>query len=502
MAKMTKIFPLNRVEGDLELQIELDGEGVVQQARSVGTMYRGIENLMTGRAPLDSLVITPRICGICTTAHLNAAARALDMAYGVQVPDNARRLRNITLMVEQVQNDLRHVFLLFMPDCTSRRYADHPLFDEALKRYQVLKGETTIQTVQETKKVLEIIAILGGQWPHSSFMVPGGVVSVPSSNDIAQCRHILRQFRRWYEKRILGCSIERWREVRNLKALNTWLQAERTHQEGDIGFFLRFAAKAGLYAMGGGHGVFISCGGPDLPGDTRVLSPNSDGRFLPSGVFTRAGITPLDPQLISEDISCSYYRAEAASDHPYESLTIPDPDSADERKYSWTKAPRYDGRPAETGPLAELLVAADPLFTDWVMSKGASVFIRELARLARPALLLPAMEQWLAEMTRSETAYYQDHLKSVTTQGYGLVSAPRGILGHWVSIENGKIANYQVITPTAWNGSPRDGNGMRGPWEEAVVGTRVRDPDRPVEVEHIVRSFDPCLVCMVHAIRI
>lgn len=502
MAQTTKIIPLNRVEGDLELQIEFDGEGVVQQARSVGTMYRGIENLMTGRAPLDSLVITPRICGICTTAHLNAAARALDMAYGVEVPDNARRLRNITLMVEQVQNDLRHTFLLFMPDCTRRNYVDHPLFDEVLKRYQVLKGETTIQTVQETKKVIEIIAILGGQWPHSSFMVPGGVVSVPSGNDIAQCRHILRQFRRWYENRVLGCSIERWRQVRSVKELDAWQQESPAHQQGDLGFFLRFAAKAGLGHIGNGHGVFISCGGPDLPMTTQVPSRNSDGRLLPAGIFSDGAIAPLDPRLISEDISCSYYQADIPVCHPYEGRTIPDPDSPDQQKYSWTKAPRYNGRPAETGPLADLLVAADPLLTNMVASQGPSVFIRVLARLVRPAILLPAMEQWLAEMTEAETAYYQDHLKSVTAQGYGLVSAPRGILGHWVSIENGKILNYQVITPTAWNGSPRDGNGARGPWEAAVVGTRVRDPDRPVEVEHIVRSFDPCLVCTVHAISI
>jgi hydrogenase large subunit len=333
-------------------------------------------------------------------------------------------------------------------------------------------------------------------------MVPGGVVSVPSGNDIAQCRHILRQFRRWYEKRILGCSIERWREVRSRKELDTWLHESLPHQEGDLGFFLRFAQKTGMDTMGGGHGVFISCGEPDLPEDTQVCSYDSDGGFLPAGIFSEAGIVPLDPQLISEDISCSYYQSDPPNRHPYESLTIPDPNHADGRKYSWTKAPRYDGRPAETGPLADMLVAGDPLLTNCVTSKGPSVFVRELARLVRPAVLLPAMEQWLAEMTQSDTTYYKDHVKSVTTRGFGLVSAPRGILGHWVSIQNGKIANYQVITPTAWNGSPQDGNGVRGPWEEAIVGTRVHDPDRPVEVEHIVRSFDPCLVCTVHAIRL
>ena len=508
MPTTTKIIPLNRVEGDLELQVEIDDDGVVQQVRSIGTMYRGIENLMTGRAPLDSLVITPRICGICTTSHLNAAAKALDMAYGVTIPDNAQRLRNITLMVEQIQNDMRQVFLLFMPDCTGSSYVQHPLFEEAVRRYQPLKGETASQTVYETQKILEIIAILGGQWPHSSFMVPGGVVSVPSANDIAQCLHLVRQFRRWYEQSVLGCTIDQWQAVNSVNKLYGWLEASPVHQDSELGFFLRFAFKAGLDRIGRGHGAFISCGGPELPNATQVTSYGCDGRFLPAGVWSQGGKTALDPQRITEDCSCSYYQSDAQVQHPYEGLTLPEAaatmlvaGAGGGRRYSWTKAPRYDGKPAETGPLADLLVAQVPLFNDWVIQKGVSVMARELARLVRPALIIPAMEQWLKEMVSDDGPYYHDYIKKVTAQGFGLVAAPRGILGHWVIIRNGRILNYQVITPTAWNGSPMDKNGLRGPWEEAIVGTRVKDPSQPVEVEHIVRSFDPCLVCAVHVVR-
>jgi hydrogenase large subunit len=326
------------------------------------------------------------------------------------------------------------------------------------------------------------------------------VVSVPNGNDIAQCRHILRQFRRWYESRILGCPLERWQPVDSIKALNTWLHESPAHQKSDLGFFLRFAAKAGLDRIGRGHEHFISCGGPDLPADTQVSSRNGDGRFMPAGIFSRSGILPLDPEMIAEDVACAFYKGDDGSQHPYDARTVPQTEDHDPRQYSWTKAPRYDGRPAETGPLADLLVAGDPLFTEWLKTRGASVFIRELARLVRPALLLPAMDRWLAEMAASETTYYQDYWKTVTTQGFGLVGAPRGMLGHWIRIRNGEIANYQIITPTAWNGAPKDGAGVRGPWEEAIVGTHVRDPARPVEVEHIVRSFDPCLVCTVHAL--
>ena len=120
-------MPLNRSEGDLEIHLEMDNE-MVSEARSVGTMYRGFENLLKGRAPLDGLVITPRICGICSTSHLKAAVKALDMIAEVSVPDDAIRVRNLTLMAEQLQNDLRHTFLLFTPDFTSPAYRKGILF--------------------------------------------------------------------------------------------------------------------------------------------------------------------------------------------------------------------------------------------------------------------------------------------------------------------------------------------------------------------------------------
>lgn len=501
MVQIRKIIPLNRVEGDLTIHIELDDDNVVREARSVGTMYRGIENLMPGRAPLDSLVITPRICGICTTAHLNAAARALDMAYQAQVPDNAQRLRNITLLVEHLQNDLRHAFLLFMADFTDPYYADQPLYGEAMRRCQVLKGESVIHTVQETKKVIEIIAVLGGQWPHSSFMVPGGVVSVPTSSDIIQCRQILRRFRHWYETRVLGCSLERWSAVKSKRELEIWLDERPAHAQSDLGFFIRFAQAAGLDRLGRGHDRFISCGGPPLPAGTDVKGRVNGDQLWPPGIFTAAGVVPLEPQKIAEDISCSYYQGASGPCHPFEGRTQPDAEGRNGRAYSWAKAPRYDGLPAETGPLAEMLLAGEPLFVEWIRVQGGSAFVRELARLARPALLLPAVDQWLAEMARCEGLYFSDYFKGLTTRGYGLIPAPRGILGHWVTIEDGIIANYQVITPTAWNASPRDGQDLRGPWEEALIGTPVRNPERPMEVEQIVRSFDPCLVCTVHAVR-
>jgi Ni,Fe-hydrogenase I large subunit len=84
--------------------------------------------------------------------------------------------------------------------------------------------------------------------------------------------------------------------------------------------------------------------------------------------------------------------------------------------------------------------------------------------------------------------------------GWGVTEAPRGALGHWVQIENGTIANYQCVVPSTWNGSPRDAAGQRGPWEEALIGTPVSDPEKPVEILRTIHSFDPCMACAVHVV--
>lgn len=498
--KKMKIYPLNRVEGDLEVFVEIEN-GVVTEARSAGIMYRGFENILVGRAPLDGLVLTPRICGICSTSHLKAAAKALDMFFKAKVPDNAKRVRNVTLIAEKMQNDFRHAFLLFMSDFTNQEHKSHSLYSEAVERYRPLKGETAIQTIQETKKVLEIIAILGGQWPHSSFMVPGGVVCIPSAHEISHCLFLLSNFRQWYERRVLGCTIERWLEVRNKSDIDVWLDETDSHANSDLGFFVRFAREAGLDKLGKGHGNFISFGSMEMPENTAIKSHNNDGLFLPSGFTYNSRVHTFNQEKITEDLSHSWFSDESAK-HPFDGVTTPYASGSEGGRYSWAKAPRYDGMPAETGPLAEMVMAADPLVLDMVREDGPNVYLRELARLVRTVFLIPIMEQWLKETASCKEEFYCDHGEAENGDGYGLVEAPRGALGHWVKIGEEKIENYQIITPTAWNASPRDANGVRGPWEEALIGTEIKDLDNPVELDHIIRSFDPCLVCTVHTINL
>lgn len=489
-------IPLNRVEGDLEIRVALENNRVVD-AWSSGTMFRGFENIILGRGALDGLVITPRICGICSTTHLMAAARALDQIAGVTVPDNAIRLRNTALLAEHCQGDVRQSVLMFLPDFATAAYTDHPLHAEAVKRYAPLQGERCIDVVRQTKTLLEIIAILGGQWPHSSFMVPGGVSYIPPLAELNQCRHILRRYRQWYERSVLGCTLERWQDVQSAADLDAWLNESAAHRDSDTGFLLRFADTAGLCELGRGHGHFLSSGLPDMPLETAA----TPYRFA-TGFVDKAGqARPFDQMQVAEHVAASWYADYPGGRHPFEGITEPHATGAEGKKYSWSKAPRYLDQPAETGPLAERIVGGDPLFSDLLRRDGVNLVIRQLARLTRPARLLPAMEIWLDEMiTRPDQPYYTPVQAMPDGQGCGLIEAARGTLGHWVAIRDGKIARYQIVTPTAWNGSPRDSAGVRGPWEEALIGTPIKDIANPVEAGHVVRSFDPCLVCTVHVV--
>ena len=164
-------------------------------------------------------------------------------------------------------------------------------------------------------------------------------MSVPSSGDIAQCRHILNGFRRWYEKQVLGCSLERWQAVQTWDDLQAWLDEDALHQNSELGFFLKIGQSTGMDRLGRGPDCFISAGGPDVPG-----SDGSTTSLVPAGVFSAQGIAALDPEKITEDVTCSFFKETPG--HPFESRTLADPDTTDARKYSWSKAPRYDGKPA------------------------------------------------------------------------------------------------------------------------------------------------------------
>ena len=495
-------IPLNRVEGDLEILVDIE-DGVITEARSIGTMFRGFEELMLGRGALDGLVITPRICGICSLTHLNAAAEALDAICQITPPDNARRLRNVALMAETVQNDIRHSALMFMVDfAQARAYREAPFFAEALRRYDPLKGSIAHEVIKETKKMPQIVAIIGGQWPHTSFMVPGGVASMPDTTRPLQCNMIVKQFRAWYEHTVLGCSIDTWQQVRSLADLDAWLGEKREHREGEVGFLVRCLRESGMARLGGASNRYLSYGNFTLPLNTDVRG--YDGRFFAAGYAEGTTLATFDHRHIDEDTTHTWFEPTNAPLPPARGITIPRLDGVHHTDtcYSWIKAPRYNGKVIETGPLAEMIVNGEPLFLDMIAQQGATVLARQLARLTRPALLLPAMSTWLEELTHHSGRNFYFKVGDVPNgEGAGLIHAARGALGHWVVVFDQNIEHYQIITPTAWNGSPRDGAGKRGAWEQALIGIPIKDAENPIEAGHVIRSFDPCMVCAVHTVQ-
>jgi hydrogenase large subunit len=149
-----------------------------------------------------------------------------------------------------------------------------------------------------------------------------------------------------------------------------------------------------------------------------------------------------------------------------------------------------------------MVIGGHPLLTDVFNAEGSNVWSRQFARICRPATTLPQMKGILKELLENKLDPNLIHAPEVEDgEGYGLVEAARGALGHWVKIKNGKIEKYQIVAPTSWNSSPRDSLGNPGHWEKTFVGTKVEDIENPIEIEHVIRSHDACLVCTVHVLN-
>ena len=497
MARVELSVNLNRVEGDLEIALALE-DGVVTEARTVGTLYRGFEQILVGRAPRDAMVITPRVCGICGTAHLYSAVLALEHAWKTPVPPNAARIRNLCLMAEGIQNDLRQTFLFFAPDFCHARYVSAPWRAALMEAFEPFRGAIYRETLAITRRVVAMVAHFGGQWPHSSYMMPGGVTTPADVRRILACRAALDEAQRWYERRIVGAALDDWLAMDSADAYLAWLETP-AHADSALGLLSRCARSLGLHRAAAGAARMLSYGAWC---DPERWSPTAEARLLSAGYYDGedGGIAPFDQSLINEHVRHSWFRPYEGGKHPWVGETIPNyqPDSD---RYTWCKAPRYGDKVVQTGPLAELLIAGDDLIAALYAAEGGSAWLRQFARVRRVAFEFLHARRMLDELAANIGGpHIVAPAKADETdgEGYGLMMAARGALGHWVKIKNGVIQKYQIVTPTAWNASPRDSEGQPGHWEQSLVGIPVEDPDDPVEIGHVIRSHDPCLVCTVH----
>ncbi len=502
MAKQIIKIDMNRVEGDLEIKLEVDGH-TVTDAWCVGTMYRGYEQILVGRDPKDALVITPRICGICSTSQLYAATSALEVAFQSPLAPNGTRIRNLCLMAEAVMSDARHTFLMFAPDFCNQAYRGQPLYDEALELFEPpFKGRVAREAVHHSKQILGIVIAFGGQWPHATYMVPGGVTCPLTAESLAACLTAIDTYTQWYEQTVLGCRTEQWLALSTMADFFAWLDENEAHRQSAVGVFSRFGRALGLHQTGQGTPHLLSAGCYYDPEGWHT--PFTSRQCLqPAGFYKgQAGqIEQFDQRQVAEHVRYSWYVDYGGGRHPSDGETRPDYQPDDDR-YTYAKAPRYKNQVVQLGPLSDLVIAGDPLLTSFFQAEGANTWLRQFTRLHRPVSLLQQMRRTIIELQQhfDEPTF----IKSATEaegEGCGLINASRGSLGHWVKIKNGKIANYQVITPTSWNGSPRDSSGRRGHWEESFIGLEIKDLDNPIELCHVVRSHDACLVCTVHFVK-
>jgi hydrogenase large subunit len=393
----------------------------------------------------------------------------LDDAFGVTIPPNARILRNLIQGANLIQSHILHFYHLAALD-----YVKGPDTAPFVPRYEgdyrlpddvnaVVVGHY-LQALGMRRKAHELGAIFGAKMPHVTVFLPGGVTTQVTAERMATYEQQLRELISFID---------------------------------DI-YVPDVLAVAGAYedwfTVGAGCRNLLSYGAYPL---TDRKDPAGSNQFFDRGVYANGKFMPMDANQIKEYVSHSWYQ-KGPGKHPAEGETVPETDKRG--AYSWIKAPRYEGQPLEVGPLARMWVGRNTSVTG-LGDKAFSVMGRHFARAIETTVTAHAMLDWLQELVPGEPTFAAYDVPR-QAKGVGLTEAPRGALGHWIEIEDHVIKNYQAVVPSTWNISPRDDNGIRGPLEEALIGTEVVDSDNPIELVRIVRSFDPCIACAVHVIEV
>lgn len=479
MTRRITLGPFNRVEGDLEVTLDVT-DGIVRAAYVNSPLYRGFEQILQGRHPEDALALVPRICGICSVAQSAAAAQALAKAMNLVPPPNGKLAADITLAAENLADHLTHFYLFFMPDFARAAYGKRDWFAATEARFKAQVGSAADEVLTARASFMRAMGLLAGKWPHTLSLQPGGSSKPLQSSEKIRLYRVLREFRAFCERTLFADALEAVANIDSANALDAWLDKHRDRS--DFARFLAIADDLQLEQMGRATDLFISYGAFGI--DAGVWRNDS------------ATLAALDTDAIREDLSHAWYAEAEAPQAPSLASTLPlaEKDAA----YSWCKAPRLDGEVAECGALARQLVAGHPLLRDLAARNGGNVKSRVVARLIEIARVLPLMEQWADSLQPGEPYCAFGELPD-EADTVGLIEAARGSLGHWLSIRRGRIHNYQIIAPTTWNFSPRDGGGTPGALEQALAGTVVQEGENALpSVQHIVRSFDPCMVCTVH----
>ncbi len=567
------VDPITRIEGHLRIEAVIDENNTIVDAYSASTMFRGIETILQGRDPRDAGLLSMRICGVCTGTHYQRSIEAVEDAFDITIPKNARLVRNIiqgSLYVHDHLVHFYHLHALDFVDVVSALSADpQKTSDEAVKwagvagvtpytegagafkeiqdrvakfvkqgrlgifgngywgnKHYKLTPEQNLLGVAHYLKALDIQrdmakmqAIFGGKNPHPQSIVVGGVTCVQDIKNparIALFKQLLSDSTKFVKQAYLP----------DVYMAGTMYAGEATDSKAT---FTELMQGKGVGGTGGGLLSYMSYGDFRLD-DTGFYK---SALLFPSGVIYNGDISKvhdLDPDKIAEDVTHSWYVGDKPL-HPYDGQTVPNYTGLEKRadgmaylktgeKYSWIKSPIYDDQRVEVGPLARMVIGVakgDERITKYVtnfLKRGNlpisvlfSTVGRTAARAVETELMADVLVEWADELLANTlsgdlstwTEFDFDKV-SVDTKGRGMAEAPRGALGHWVRVKNGKIVNYQAVVPSTWNAAPRDYKGRLGAYEASLIGTKVADPEQPLEIIRTIHSFDPCIACAVHVV--
>ncbi|MFZ5652322.1 MAG: nickel-dependent hydrogenase large subunit [Bacillota bacterium] len=455
--KKIVVGPLTRANNSCSVEVTVENKKVVD-ARCSGIFFRGFELILRGRDPRDASYLTERICGICSTAHGTAASMALEEAAGVKPPHNGNLLRNLIFGAEFLQNHIRHFYLYSLPDYIhgvglGPFVPEYPADKRLPKKINDAMVRNYFQALEISRLTYELVTLLGGKAPHPHGLLAGGSTVPPSADILMDFSAKLKKINRFIKDALIP---------------DTYTLAEAYPDYYDIGRRSPNLLEFGLFPR--------SAGSPE--------------RHFPGGAVIGGQPREIDISAIKEHLSTSWYAGGREPEHPSYGQTNPDPGK--NGAYSWVKAPRYGGKPMEGGPLARLWIRGD-------YRRGLSTMDRIVARALEAKIIGELMEAWVEELQPGKPVFTPFEAPR-EAGGTGLTGAMRGPLGHWVMIKKGRIEHYQIITPTAWNFSPRDDAGNPGPVEEALIGIPIEDESQPVEIGRVVRAFDVCSSCSAHVI--
>jgi len=309
MSRRVVVGPFNRVEGDLEVTLEIERKRI-RAAYVNSPLFRGFEQMLIGKHPLDALHFVPRICGICSVAQSAAASMALAQAAGLSPTENGRLCAALTLAIENLADHLSHFVLFFMPDFARADYAGHAWSDEVTQRFKALAGSARRDAVPARTRLLETMGLLAGRWPHTGSLQPGGSARPIDASERLRLYAQMRGFRAFLEKILLGDALESVAALDSVERLRAWAAAA---PRGDFGRFLRIADDLDLWSLGRATDRYLSYGAYALP----------EGPLYPGGVWD-GGPQPLHVDAIVEDVSHAWMGGEAAA--PRDGLTLPMPD--------------------------------------------------------------------------------------------------------------------------------------------------------------------------------